>query len=115
MMSQELKTCRLSWIPTWHKTLPVFVLILLSITTSLAQVGQHVPSDHRGDANFRRKSNIDGNNVRATVFNFGFSGRTSDRPDEIPYEWPKNTKRIYVALVAIWLAGEVTDDNGNTI
>lgn len=115
MMSQEIKTCRLSWIPTWHKTLPVFVLILLSITTSLAQVGQHVPSDHRGDANFRRKSNIDGNNVRATVFNFGFSGRTSDRPDEIPYEWPKNTKRIYVALVAIWLAGEVTDDNGNTI
>jgi hypothetical protein len=80
-----------------------------------AQANQHVPSDQRGDPNFRRKSNLDGNNIRATVFNFGFSGRTTARPDEIPYEWPKNTNRIYVALVAIWLAGEVTDQNGNTI
>ncbi|RMG43132.1 MAG: hypothetical protein D6732_00465, partial [Methanobacteriota archaeon] len=36
-------------------------------------------------------------------------------PDEIPYEWPKNTKQVYVALVAIWLGGEVKDDFGKTI
>jgi hypothetical protein len=77
--------------------------------------GPHVPSDNRGDPTFRRKSNIDGNNVRATVFNFGFSGRTSGVPDEIAYEWPKNTRRIYIALVAIWLAGEVQDENGQII
>ncbi|RMF69775.1 MAG: hypothetical protein D6743_01340, partial [Calditrichaeota bacterium] len=81
----------------------------------LAQTNQHVPSKDRGDPNLRRKTNIDGNNVRATVFNFGFSGRTAARPDEIAYEWPKNTNRIYVALVAIWKAGEVKDESGNII
>ena len=87
----------------------------LLVTPALAQLGQHLPSDNRGNPVFRRKSNIDGNNVRATVFNFGFSGRTSARPDEIPYEWPKNTGRIYIALIAIWKAGEVTDADGNII
>lgn len=91
----------------------LWVLLLCSV--SFTQVAQHVPSDNRGDPNFRRKTNIDGNNVRATIFNFGFSGRTAARPDEIPYEWPKNTDRIYVALVAIWKAGEVKDESGNVI
>ena len=90
--------------------------ILFSSGSALAQNnGTHVPSDNRGDSNLRRKSNIDGNNVRATVFNFAFSGRTSSVPDEIPYEWPKNTRRIYVALVALWMAGEVQDEAGQTI
>ncbi|MFQ5706509.1 MAG: hypothetical protein ACE5HO_03620 [bacterium] len=91
------------------------LLVALSIEDGFAQILQHIPSDNRGDPNFRRKTNIDGNNVRATVFNFGFSGRTAVRPDEIPYEWPKNTDRIYVALVAIWKAGEVLDEDGNVI
>ena len=92
------------------------LLILFAGSGALAQNnGPHVPSDNRGDANLRRKSNIDGNNVRATVFNFAFSGRTSAVPDEIAYEWPKNTRRIYVALVALWMAGEVQDETGQTI
>jgi len=77
-----------------------------------SQVANHIPSDERGNPNLRRKSNIDGNNLRATVFNFGMSGRTSARPDEIPYEWPKNTNRIYIALVGIWMAGEVKNEDG---
>jgi len=89
--------------------------VLLLTSLSYGQAGQHVPSDNRGEPNFRRKTNIDGNNVRATIFNFGFSGRTAARPDEIAYEWPKNTDRIYVALIAIWKAGEVTDETGKTI
>jgi hypothetical protein len=89
--------------------------LVIGFSEAFAQVNGHVPSDNRGDPNFRRKSNIDGNNVRATVFNFGFSGRTGSIPDEVAYEWPKNTNRIYVALVAIWLAGEVTDEGGRTI
>ncbi len=93
------------------------VLLLFAGGSALAQNnnGPHVPSDNRGDPNLRRKSNLDGNNVRATVFNFAFSGRTSSVPDEIPYEWPKNTRRIYVALVALWMAGEVQDESGQTI
>lgn len=90
-------------------------LLLNFWEAGFTQVSRHVPSDQRGDPNLRRKSNIDGNNVRATVFNFGLSGRTAAVPDEIPYEWPKNTKRNYIALVAIWLAGEVKDEDGNII
>lgn len=93
----------------------LFVFLILPSTFAFGQIGSHVPSDNRGDPNYRRKSHIDANNVRATVFNFGFSGRTGSRPDEIAYEWPKNTNRIYVALVAIWKAGEVIDNDGNTI
>jgi hypothetical protein len=75
----------------------------------------HVPSDHRGDPNFRRFSNLDGNNIRASVFNSGYSGAPNQEPESIPYEWPKNTNRIYVSIVGIWLGGEVANDDGNTI
>ena len=93
----------------------LFAFLILPSITVFGQISNHVPSDNRGDVNYRRKSNIDANNVRATVFNFGFSGRTGSRPDEIAYEWPKNTNRIYVALIAIWKAGEVVDDAGSKI
>ncbi len=101
----------------FSKRFLLFASILLFFLTgvSYSQINHHVPSDNRGDTNFRRKTNIDGNNVRATVFNFGFSGRTAAVPDEIPYEWPKNTNREYIALIAIWKAGEVKDENGNII
>jgi len=91
------------------------MVLLVYIGNSFAQVGEHMPSDNRGIPNFRRKSNIEGNNVRATVFNFGFSGRTTIRPDEIAYEWPKNTGRIYMALLAIWKGGQVVDENGKVV
>jgi hypothetical protein len=89
--------------------------LLLFFSAGFGQTNGHEPSDNRGDANFRRKANIDGNNVRATVFNGGYSGRTTSRPDEVAYEWPKNTNRVYVALLAIWKAGEVVDESGRTI
>jgi hypothetical protein len=91
----------------------LFLAILIVTVGSL--LAQHVPSTDRGDPTYRRKSNLDGNNIRATVFNFGFSGRTAAVPDEYPYEWPKNTDREYVALVAIWMGGEVVDESGQTI
>ncbi|MDQ7052532.1 MAG: hypothetical protein Q9P14_06440 [candidate division KSB1 bacterium] len=71
----------------WKRPLALGLLalgVLFVWSEAPAQPRKHVPSDHRGDPNFRRKSNIDGNNVRATVFNFGFSGRTAAVPDEIP-------------------------------
>ncbi len=99
---------------TFNRLTTIFFLLTM-FGFLFAQTGQHVPSDDRGDPKLRRKSNIDGNNIRATVFNFGFSGRTQAVPDEIPYEWPKNTDREYVALVAIWMGGEVIDETGKTI
>ncbi len=90
------------------------VLICLAATAS-AQIISHTPSDFRGDVNLRRNSNVDGNNIRTTIFNSGYSGDPSNRPDYIEYEWPKNTNRIYIALVNILLGGEVTSDDGETI
>lgn len=89
-----------------------FAIVLFSFGFVFAQ---HVPSTDRGDPTYRRQSNMDGNNILTSVFNFGFSGRTAAVPDEYPYEWPKNTDREYVALVAIWMGGEVEDENGQTI
>ncbi|HFB67424.1 MAG TPA: hypothetical protein ENJ66_00555, partial [Calditrichae bacterium] len=100
---------------TFGISLSLLLIAIFGIQEGMAQEFQHIPSDQRGDPRLRRKSNIDGNNIRATVFNFGMSGRTAARPDEIPYEWPKNTQRIYVALVGIWLAGEVELDDGTRI
>lgn len=80
-----------------------------------AQVLVHKPSDFRADVNLRRYSNIDGNNIRATLFNSGYSGNPTGQANYVNYEWPKNTGRIYVAEIDIFLGGEVVDDNGDTI
>ena len=91
--------------------------LLLFIVFGHLQVleAQHFPSKERGDPTMRRKTNIDGNLLRATIFNYGFAGRTGVVPDEIPFEWPKNTNQHYIALVALFVGGEVVDKQGNKI
>jgi hypothetical protein len=99
-----------------HKKLKIFLILLIIFSSSLvAQVINHEPSDFRGEVNLRRNSNVDGNNIRATIFNSGYSGDQSGRPDYIEYEWPKNTNRIYIAVIDILLGGEVESNNGETI
>jgi hypothetical protein len=88
-----------------------FVLITGKI---LSQVQPYIPSDQRGDQNFRAFSNIDGNNIRASVFNNGYSGAPREVPESVNFEWPKNTNRIYVSIVGIWIGGEVQTDDGST-
>lgn len=97
------------WLTGWLLTILIFAFGPFDSLHA-----QHVPSKQRGDANFRQKSNIDGNNVRTTVWNFGFTGSLGG-PDEFQYEFPKNSRRTYINLAAIWLAGEVVDERGNTI
>jgi len=80
-----------------------------------AQVLEHIPSDFRADVNYRKTSNVDGNNIRVTIFNSGYSGNPGNRPDYVNYEYPKNTNRIYIALVDILLGGEVKSNGGETI
>ncbi|MFQ5631252.1 MAG: hypothetical protein ACE5I1_20970, partial [bacterium] len=97
-----------------------YILSILSILIAVDLVAQnnHVPSDERGDVRFRRKTNIDANLVRTTVFNYAFYGRTGGgAPDVVgfPFEWPKNTQRHYVALASIFLGAETVDEDGNTI
>jgi hypothetical protein len=91
---------------------PLIVILLLWIITSSSFA--HVPSKERGDPTFRRKTNIDGNQLRATIFNFCFAGRTGAVPDEVPFEYPKNTKRYYIALISPFFSGEVKGNNDST-
>ncbi|CAN5609800.1 hypothetical protein BH23BAC4_BH23BAC4_02680 [soil metagenome] len=97
----------------------VAVFATLSTAPALAQ-GQidrdHRPSRERVSILERRQSDIDGNNVRATIFNFGQTGRTGGgRPTEIPWEWPKNTRRHYIALTGVFVGAEVQDETGATV
>ena len=90
------------------------LLFPLMLSAGLTIAGTHVPSDHRGDVNYRAFSNIDGNNIRASVFNTGLSGAPREEAESINYEWPKNTGRIYISIVGIWLGGEVLNEDGDT-
>ena len=89
-------------------------LLLSAFTWSATYAVDHTPSKQRVDPSIRLRTEIDGNNVRTSIFNFVFSGRTGVGQG-VPYEWPKNTGRDYVALVALFFGGEVKDDTGRII
>ncbi|HCK99941.1 MAG TPA: hypothetical protein DHW42_07565 [Candidatus Marinimicrobia bacterium] len=87
----------------------ISILIIFLINIIFA----YEPSDHRGDPTYRRKTEIDGNLVRASIFNFGFAGREgANQPTHVPFEWPKNTKQEYLAIAAVFMGAEVlTEDS----
>ncbi|MEM0963593.1 MAG: hypothetical protein AAGK21_13770, partial [Bacteroidota bacterium] len=97
--------------------LAVAVGALLLVTSPAFAQGQidrdHVPSDERVDLFERRQTDLDANVVRTTVFNFGQTGRTGAGPDEIPYEWPRNTRRHYIALTGLFTGAEVVGESGD--
>ncbi|MEM6287199.1 MAG: hypothetical protein AAF845_08575 [Bacteroidota bacterium] len=72
----------------------------------------HVPSTERVNLFERRQTDLDANDLRTSVFNFGQTGRTGAVPGEIPYEWPKNTRRHYIALTGLFTGAEVTNASG---
>jgi hypothetical protein len=91
-----------------------FILLLLLSAAGHELSAQDLPVDKKVDPTLRRRTEIDGNNVRTSVFNYVFSGRTG-AGQGVPYEFPKNTGRFYVALVALFVGGEVVDNTGETI
>jgi hypothetical protein len=82
--------------------------------SGVAQVRTQPPGKERVDGTYKRRTEIDGNNVRTSVFNYLFSGRLGGGQG-VAYEWPKNTRREYIALVALWIGGEVIDNEGNLV
>lgn len=74
----------------------------------------HVPSTERVDPFERRSDNIDGNNVRASITNWGQTAN-ANTPADFWYEWPKNTGRRYVALTQLWVGTQTTGMNGDTL
>lgn len=101
-----------------NKFLKTILVAFLIVFLPLAVFGQYVPGTERGDSGKRGNAQMEGNNIRTSIFNFGWTGRTDGTlPLDVqtPYEWPKNTGQVYLALTAIFVAGEVTDDNGQII
>src|SRR4030067_210567 len=49
-------------------------------------------------------------------FNYGMTGREGAVPitEQTPYEWPKNTGQVYLAVAGIVVGAEVVDDQGVT-
>ncbi|NQT25150.1 hypothetical protein HQ585_07340 [candidate division KSB1 bacterium] len=97
----------------FRKSFIVVLLLCVFAGKGLAQIGDHVPSDQRGNQNFRAFTNVDVNNIRASIFNSGYSGAPREVPESVNYEWPKNTNRIYVSIVGIWIGGEVVMESGD--
>lgn len=98
------------------KTFVTHTFLLLLVFSVAALQAQHVPSKERGNPNWRAKAQLEGNNVRTTIFNYGQTGRTGGVPiyEETPYEWPKNTGKVYLALTGLFFGAEVTDEDGQT-
>ncbi|MCW9066312.1 MAG: hypothetical protein OQJ78_08430 [Ignavibacteriaceae bacterium] len=94
-------------------TILFFFLIFFPVQVLYAQ---YIPSDERGGAQYRRKAQMEGNQIRTTVFNYGMTGREGAVPiyEQTPYEWPKNTGQVYLAVAGIMVGAEVVDDQGDT-
>lgn len=91
----------------------VFVALAWAVLPTAAQEidRDHVPSEERVDPLERRRDDIDGNNIRATITNWTQSAQ-SGNPGDYWYEWPKNTNRIYVSLTQLWVGAEVQANVG---
>lgn len=110
-----MNSCKL-----FRRLAAVGFLLVLSSSLAISSWAQgridrdHKPGDERVSLFSRAKGDIDGNNVRTTIFNNGLTGRTGVVPGEIPYEWPKNTRRHYIALTGIFVGAEVQSISGET-
>ncbi len=95
----------------------VYRLMVLVLAMTMTLSAQYTPSKERGNPDYRRKAQLEGNNVRTTIFNWGQTGRQGAVPIsvETPYEWPKNTGKVYLALTGLFVGGEVIDEDGNKL
>ncbi len=99
----------------YNKKVFFLFLILVFILIDI-EYAQYIPSKERGDIRFRRSAHMEGNQIRTTIFNYGMTGRESGAfpiSVQTPYEWPKNTGQIYLAVAGIVVGAEVMDDNGD--
>ncbi|MFT4603434.1 MAG: hypothetical protein ACI9W4_000148 [Rhodothermales bacterium] len=102
-----------------HIRLLAVVALLFVFGTDLSMAQgvidrNHVPSTERIDPFERRRDNIDGNNIRASITNYAQTAN-SGSPGDFLYEWPKNTGRRYIALTQLWVGARVQDRNGDSL
>ncbi len=97
-----------------YKIWNILFLILFAVSLLSAQ-NAYVPGTERGDPAKRAKGQMEGNRIRTTIHNFLFTGRTGGEfpfAVQTPYEWPKNTGKVYLALTGLFTGAEVTDNQG---
>ncbi|MCF8241995.1 MAG: hypothetical protein K9J16_11460 [Melioribacteraceae bacterium] len=94
----------------------ILFTLLIAFTYSIV-FAQHEPSAERGDPKFRAKGQMEGNRIRASIFNHGQTGRYGGEfpiSEQTPYEWPKNTGKVYLALTGLFVGAQVTDEAGES-
>lgn len=91
----------------------IALLSLLLLTGSQLVMAQstYEPSEQRSDFQSRKKSIMDGNDLRASYFNYGISGKPNNLPDELRFEFPKNTGREYMHFMFLMFGTEITKQN----
>tara|TARA_B100001964_G_scaffold83789_1_gene94632 strand:- start:3707 stop:8335 length:4629 start_codon:yes stop_codon:yes gene_type:complete len=94
-----------------RKITKLIYIMWFSFALGQSEASNHIPSDERGDPNYRRDTNIDINRVRATVFNYGITGRTGADPSQYPFEWPVNSGKMYIAMTALAVGAEVANED----
>ncbi len=103
-------------IPRWFRWACLWLLLIPVVATPAVAQGRidrnHVPSLERVDPLERRRDDIDGNNIRATITNWAQTAQ-SGTPGDFWYEWPKNTNRRYVALTQLWVGAETRVNTGS--
>ena len=75
--------------------------------------GQHIPSAERGDPNYRRNTDLDVNQVRSTIHNWGYTGKTSEFSG-YGYEWPVNSGNEYIWLTGLAVGSEIISIEGDS-
>lgn len=88
----------------------LIVLVIIGfIGLNLFAQSNYQPSKFRSKFTERKKSIMDGNLMRATYHNFGQGGTVNkaQNPDEIAYEYPRNTGRQYMLFQMIFVGAEV--------
>jgi len=106
-----LKSFSLSDMP---RSLLTALLALLVAAPAWAQTTGHTPSKERVDPLERRRDNIQGNNIRATITNWNQTAQSGQTGDFF-YEYPKNTRRTYIALSQLWVGAKVTGTAGQEL
>ncbi len=88
-----------------------FLTLFAGIVPVIAQTQDYHPSKERAiDGAIERRSVMDANQLRATYYNTGHAGKEANTPDEIQFEYPKNTGRNYMYFVSVMVGTEVPDE-----
>ncbi len=91
--------------------LVVSVLPAAPVAAQAPNATTYSPSKERVDPLERRRDDIQGNNIRATITNWNMTGQ-SGQPGDFAYEYPKNTRRVYIALSQLWVGAKVKGTAG---